>query len=137
MSYSDSDYGVKGKSRNEGKGKDKQSAGKKGSAKGWKGSNKGEIFEKLEQEGKGNKNSRAKPHQPWKRHTEVQDYSQTSRPSAWYTSKNYDTWENDSGWPHQSSFSKSRSQDNSKEWSSEASKGKGQNRRLSEIDDRH
>ena len=97
MSYSD--YGVKGKGRNEGKGKDKQSTGKKGSGKGWKGSNKGEIFERLEQEGKGNKNSRPKPYQPWKRHTDVQDYPQTSRPSAWYTSKDFHTWENDSGWP--------------------------------------
>ena len=110
---------------------------KKGSGKGWKGSNKGEIFERLEQEGKRNKNSRAKPHRPWKRHTQVQDYSRASRPSAWYTSKDDDTWENDSGWPHQSSSSKSRSQDNSKGWSSEARKGKGQNRRLSETDDRH
>ena len=132
MSYSD--YGVKGKGRGEGKGKDKQSSGKKGSSKGWKGSSKGEIIERLEQEGKGNKSSRAKPYQPWTRHTEVQDYSLTSRPSAWYTSKDFETRENDSGWPYQSSSSKGRSQDNTKGWNSEVPKGKGQNRRISETD---
>ena len=132
MSYSD--YGVKGKGRNEGNGKDKQSSGKKGSGKGWKGSNKGEIFDRLEQEGKGNKNSRAKPYQPWKRNQEVQDYSQSAKPSAWYNSKDFESWENDAGWPHQSSSSKGRSQDNTKGWNSEAPKGKGQPRRNSETD---
>ena len=132
MSYSD--YGLKGKGRKEGKGKDKQSTGKKVSAKGWKGSGKGEIFDRLEQEGKGNKSSRAKSYQPWKHAPEVQDYSQSARPSAWYTTKDYDTWENDFGWPQQSTSSEGRSQDHSKGWNSEAPKGKGQNRRISESD---
>ena len=131
LSYSD--YGVKGKGKNEGKGKDK-SLGKKSSGKGWGNSRKGEIFERLEQEGKGNKNSRSKPYQPFNRTGEVQDYSQTSRPSAWYTSKDYDKWENDSGWPQFSSSSNTRSQDNSKGWNSAAPKGKGQNRSISEPD---
>ena len=62
MSYSD--YGIKGKGKNEGKGKDK-AQGKKPSGKGWGNSRKGEIFERLDQEGKGNKTSRAKPYQPY------------------------------------------------------------------------
>ena len=107
---------------------------KKSSNKGWKGSNKGEVFDRVEQEGKDNKSSRAKPYQPWKRNTEIQDYSQSSRPSAWYTPKDFETWDNDSGWPQQSSSSKGRTQDNSKGWSSETPKGKGQNRRNSETD---
>ena len=54
--------------------------------------------------------------------------------TIWYTSKAFQAWENDSGWPHQSSSSKGRSQDNTKGWNSEAPKGKGQNRRISETD---
>ena len=130
MSYSD--YGIKGKGKNEGKGKDR-AQGKKSSGKGWGNSRKGEIFERLDQEGKGNKNSRSKPYQPYSKKEYVQDYSQTSRPSAWYTAKDYDSWENDSGWP-QASSSQARSQDNSKGWSSPAPKGKGQNRSNSESD---
>ena len=80
MSYSD--YGIKGKGKTEGKGKDK-SQGKKSSGKGWGNSRKGEIFERLDQEGKGNKSSRSKLHQPYIKKEHVQDY--------------YDSWENDSG----------------------------------------
>ena len=130
MSYSD--YGIKGKGKNEGKGKDR-AQGKKSSGKGWGNSRKGEIFERLDQKGKGNKNSRSKPYQPYSKKEYVQDYSQTSRPSAWYTAKDYNSWENDSGWP-QASSSQARSQDNSKGWSSPAPKGKGQNRSNSESD---
>ena len=58
----------------------------------------------------------------------------TSRPSAWYTPKDFETWENDSGWPRQSSSSQGRTQDNKKGWKKETPKGKGQNRCNSETD---
>ena len=130
ISYSD--YGIKGKEKTEGKDKDK-SQDKKSSGKGWGNSRKGEIFERLDQEGKGIKSSRSKSYQPYSKKDHIQDYFQFSRPSAWYTAKDYDSWENDSGWP-QASSSHTRSQDNSKGWNSAAPKGKGQNRSNSESD---
>ena len=106
MSYSD--FGHKGKSSRDSKGRENgieaQGSWPKGKdrskVKGYKGSGykgKGEIFDRLNQEGKGNKDSRSRPYQNWQK-PKVEDYSQTSRPSAWYSKQDYDNWGSDNAW---------------------------------------
>ena len=105
MSYAD--FGHKGKGRKEAPEKNKDSQGQpwpkgknKSKGKGNKGSKskgKGEIFDRLNQEGKGNKDFRSKPYSnQW--HSKVEDYSQRSRPSAWYSQQDYDNWGSDNTW---------------------------------------
>ena len=104
MSYADFGHKGKGKKETQDKGKDSQGQswpkGKnKSKGKGNKGSKgKGEIFDRLNQEGKGNKEFRSKPYyNQW--HSKVEDYSQRSRPSAWYSQQDYDSWGSDNTWP--------------------------------------
>ena len=106
LSYAD--FGHKGKGNKDSKGKEKgkdfqtsswtkgkdRSKGKGYQGSGYKG--KGEIFDRLQQEGKGNKDSRSKPYQNWQ--TKVEDCSQHSRPNAWYNKKDYDNWGSDNTW---------------------------------------
>ena len=96
MSYSD--YGHKGKGNRNSKGKEK---GKEIPGSSWiKGKDrpKGKGYKGSEQqEGKGNKDSRSKPCQ-YRQHPKVEDYSQRSRPNAWYNQQDYDNWGSDNAW---------------------------------------